>query len=186
MFIHNNRRNRNLYSTLGDTTNGKGDRVSIRYILFLAVGIWQTYIPAKPEDNVYARNVLEPSGSMICRRNILALGSILVIAGLADVDPRDLPVFGLTLSTGNGVYVLGAAAFLAQLYWYAMRYLHLTAEGKVPELDARSPRSSGTWPIAAGMRLGRKPSDLLANWLAFILTLLSWYFLARWICCLDT
>ena len=155
--------------------------MNIRYPLFLAVGVWRTYLPANPEDDVPPRHVLEPSGSTICRRNILALAFFLVVAGFADVDPHDLPVFGLALSGAKGVYVLGAAAVLAQFYWYAMRYLHLAAEGKVPEIDPRSGRSSRSWSITPRMRLGRKTSDLLANWVAFILTLGSWYFIARWV-----
>jgi hypothetical protein len=164
--------------------SGRGDRVNVRYFMFLTLGICRTYRVSKKVEGIPTKPLSEPPESRICRRNILALASMLVIAGAAGGDPHDLTVFGVELTAGWGDVVLGAAAIGAHIYWYAMRYFHAAADGMIP-----APRYSAgvnphrpADPVSENHNLERKTADLWANRVAFVLTILSWYFIAQWIC----
>lgn len=162
----------------------RGDGVNIRFILFLSLGIERSSSPAdRPDNNSENWDILsEPSGSRICRRNILALGCMLVLAGLGGVDPHHLSVFGLKFSGGRGVYVLGMAAIFAQFYWYLMRYHHLREDGAllVPSsINDELPSERKLWDYKF---IERKSADLWANRAAAFITLLSWVIIAKWLC----
>lgn len=163
-----------------DTTlSGRGDGVNIRYFLFLSLGVERTYSP--PGEPKRGDALSEPSGSRICRRNILALTCMVVLAGFAEVDPLHLSVFGLRLAGEQGVWVLGGATISAQLYWYVMRYHHLTADGAISSISRAQYWGNPDSGLAAHLSLERKPADLMANRAAACLTILSWYFIALWI-----
>ena len=148
--------------------------MKIRRILFLLFGLTRVY---PPEDRKGAKEttekLLEPDGARVCRRNILALAGVVVVTGLAGADPRDLIVFGVKPADDWGVAVLGLAAILAHVYWYVLRYYHLRDDGKIePEclkIDGND------------FRLVRRGADLFSNWAAFVLTVLSWWFIGSWI-----
>ena len=159
--------------------------MNIRYFMFLSLGIERTYTPANSQDGRYQR-LLEPRESIVCRRNILALASILVLAGGAGVNPQDLSVLGVKVSEGRGVFAFGVAVILAHLYWYAMRLQHLIDDGKIPPGSIHIPGGARE-PGKAGEHffLERKSADLWANRISVFLTLLSWVFVVLWIYGLD-
>ena len=113
--------------------------MKVRRILFLSPGLERVY---PPEDRKSRKDttekLLEPDGARVCRRNILALASIVVVAGAAGADPRDLDVFGVKPTDDWGVLVLGVAAILAHVYWYVLRYYHLRDDGKIEQLPQGS------------------------------------------------
>lgn len=157
-----------------------------RYILFLSLGVERTYL-AKDVPNASdgrVNTLSESSGAGICRRNILALACIIVFAGFAGVNPQNFNLFGVHLSGEWGNYVLGAAIVLSHLYWYVMRWYHLTDGGRVPGsgYDVLMPVGSSIAP-SSKHRLDRKDVDLWANRVAAIMTFISWSFLVFWICC---
>ena len=168
-------------------TSGGGVEVRIRYILFLSLGIERNFSPTdrRDEHRRGPRKFSEPSGSRICRRNILALGCMLALAGLGGVDPHDLNVFGLKFSGGRGVYVLGLAVILAQFYWYVMRYHHLNEDGTIPGQSYVVGGIPSNAKLSVNVFLERKSADLWANFAAAFLTSLSWVFIVAWICSTD-
>ena len=87
--------------------------MNVRRILFLSLGLTRVY---PPEDQRHAKEttekLLEPDGSKACRRNILALAGVVVVAGFAGADPRDLIVFGVK-PRGAGEWLSSAW----QLFW---------------------------------------------------------------------
>lgn len=132
-----------------------------------------------------AEKLIEPQGSRVARRNIVVLSGVLVLAGLAGADLQSLNLFGIR-PTGNwGVTVLGVAAALAQIYWYVLRYQYLSEDGTI-ERDlgtGLSAKTAGPLKISGNeaLALVRKEADLFSNWVAFLLTGLSWYFIYSWI-----
>ncbi len=122
---------------------------------------------------------MEPEGSKNCRRKILMLVSILVIAGIAGADPHEIIVFGITPSEDWGLTVLGLVAMLAHLYWYLLPYQHLKEDGKIEMepsanfkyLKLRDKHSGIIW----------READLLSNRVAFVMTGLAWSFITFWI-----
>ena len=164
-------------------SRAKGNGMNIRYFMFLSLGLNRNYVPkrwAASAEN--PRKLSEPSGSIICRRNILALASILTLAGSADVDPQNLSVFGMQILGERGVDVLGAAAILAHLYWYAMRYHHLREDGAYLAASDNMDSPTKSLRLTEHNYIERKSADLWANRAAVALTLLSWVFVALWIC----
>ena len=159
--------------------------MKVRRILFLSLGLERVY---PPEDRKDAKDttekLIEPDGARVCRRNILALAGVVVLAGAAGADPRDLDVFGVKPADDWGVLVLGAAAILAHAYWYVLRYFHLRDDGEIEreleassswrstesesQLERQGPSSSGEAPI------------YVSNWAAFLLTCLSWWTIGSW------
>ena len=128
-----------------------------------------------------SEKLVEPQGSRLSRRNIIVLSGVLVLAGFAGADLHSLNLFGIK-PTGNwGVTVLSVAAVLAQIYWYVLRYQHLSEDGTI-ERDM-SPEYSTPLKISENeaLSLVRKKADLFSNWVAVLLTGLSWYFIYSWI-----
>ena len=149
----------------------------VLYQLFLTLGLTTWPLRRKAERRRYI--LWEPDTAQRDRRNILALSGVVALAGLAGGDPQDLSPFGVRFSPGiRSVLALGIAVIGAQLYWYVMRYLHLRDEGflRIPQTSPDRPLRDETDPSFA-----RKGVDLIANWTAFVLTLLSWTFIAYWI-----
>ena len=157
--------------------------MKVHRILFLSLGLERAY---PPRDRKHAQKttdkLLEPDGARVCRRNILALAGVVVLAGAAGTDPRDLIAFGVKPADDWGMLVLGLTAILAQVYWYVLRYYHLRDDGKIEQNPAES--GTGTKYLKINwnnFRLVRRGADLLSNWAAFVLTGLSWCFIGSWI-----
>ena len=70
--------------------------MKIRRILFLSLGLERVY-PAWERErmNDVSEKLIEPEGARVCRRNILALAAIVVVASAAGADPSDLNIFGV-------------------------------------------------------------------------------------------
>ena len=156
--------------------------MDIRRILFLSLGLTRAH-PSMDRKRAKrtSEKLVEPQGSRVCRRNIIVLSGVLVLAGLAGADLHSLNLFGIR-PTGNwGVTVLGIATVLAQIYWYVLRYQHLSEDGTI-ERDM-SPEYSTPLKISENeaLNLVRKEADLLSNWVAVLLTGLSWHFIYSWI-----
>ena len=160
--------------------------MDIRRILFLTLGLTRAY-PSM--DRKLAKRasekLVEPQGSRVSRRNIIVLSGVLVLAGFAGADLHSLSLFGVEPTENWGVNVLGIAAVLAQLYWYFLRYQHLSEDGTI-ERDQDpgfSAERAEPLKISRNTALGlvRKEADLFSNWVAFLLTCLSWYFIYLWI-----
>ena len=161
--------------------------MNVRYFLFLSLGLEREN---KQGQQVKKREVteklMEPDGARACRRNILALGGIVVLAGFAGVDPSDLSVFGVKPSGDRGVLVLGLAVILAHLYWYVLRYFHMKEDGVIETDPSLSPHGLGNLRIFQNsFHLVRKRADLFANYAAFIMTIFSWCVVASWMAGLD-
>ena len=158
--------------------------MTVRYFLFLSLGLTRVY-PSKGRK--YAKGttekLLEPQGSRVCRRNILVLSGVVVVAGFAGADLNTLSLFGVKPSGDWGVPVLGFAAILTQLYWFCLRYQRLHEDGEI-ELDPGT-RAPGVETVkisqVRGIRIVWRDADLFSNRVAFGLVLLSWYFMVRWI-----
>ena len=161
-----------------NTLSERGDEVNSRYFLFLFLGVERSYIVGGERDST-VMVMSEPSGSIICRRNILALGGIVAIAGFAGVDPHDLNVFGVNFSGERGALALGLAVSLTQLYWYVMRYHHLTEDAAVFDTRENIERRIGN--LGHYYCIKRKTADLLANLAAVILTVASLFIIVTWV-----
>ena len=161
--------------------------MNVRRCLFLSLGLTRVYPPQKRS---YGRNVteklLEPAGARACRRNILALAGVVVVAGLAGADPREISVFGVKPAGDRGVLVLGVTVILCHLYSYLLRYHHMKEDGVIeqdPALRQYSGHDAAYLKIAGNesFTLVRKGADLFSNYAAVVLTCLSWFFVASWI-----
>ena len=158
--------------------------MDFRRFLFLSVGLTRTH-PFKDRKRAKKslEKMIEPQGSKNCRRNITVLSGILVLAGLSGADLLSLNLFGIRPASDWGVAVLGAAAVFAQIYWYVQRFQQLSEDGIIENdpvignLDA--PPQRIFWNPA--IRLVRKDADLFSNWVAFLLTVLSWWFINSWV-----
>lgn len=156
--------------------------MNVRYFVFLSLGLEREH---RQQDQVKKREttekLMEPDGARTCRRNILALAGIVVLAGVAGADPNELSVFGVKPSGDRGALVLGGAVILAHLYWYALRYLHLKEDGVIEQDPALSFHGAGNLRIFQNsFRLVRKRADLFANYAAFLMTISSWCVIAFW------
>ena len=126
--------------------------------------------------------LIEPNRARVCRRNILSLAAVVVIASTAGADPRNLDIFGVKPPDDWGVLVLGSAVILAHLYWYVLRYYHLRDDGMIEQ----DPPQGGIQAVKLNIsmddfRMVRRGADLFSNWAAFLLTGLSWWFIGMWI-----
>lgn len=155
--------------------------MNVRYCLFLSLGLTRVY-PAKRRKRrpSHYYKLLESDGSRACRRNILALAGVVVVAGFAGANPNELSVFGVDLSGERGVLVLGVAVISAHIYWYVQRYFHLNEDGTIDIRVAGEPKrntniSEGTFDLE------QSSANLISNYVAFILTVLSWWFVVAWI-----
>ncbi len=159
---------------------GRG-HMNVRYCLFLSLGLTRVY-PAKrrkPRPTHYYK-LLEPNGSRVCRRNILALAVVVVVAGFAGADPNELSVFGVDLSGERGVLVLGAAVISAHLYWYVQRYFHLNEDGMI-EMKPPGEPTRNVNIRGHEFHLEQSSANLISNYVAFVLAALSWCFVVAWI-----
>ena len=161
--------------------------MNVRRFLFLSLGLARGYSPEKAE---YPRHttekLLEPDGARACRRNIIALAGVVVVAGLAGADPREISVFGVKPSGDRGVLVLGVAVILSHLYWFVLRYHHMKEDGVIeqdPALRHLSGHDAEYLKLAETrvLLLCGRGADLFANYAAIVLTCLSWFFVASWI-----
>ena len=148
-----------------------------------SLGLTRVY---RSQDREHAKEttekLLEPDESRACRRNILELAGVVVVAGLAGADPHDLIVFGIKPYGEWGVLVIGTAVILAHVYWCILRYYHLKEDGKIEQNPAMS--GTGTEYLRKTWKdflFVRKGADLFSNWAAFLLTGLSWWYVASWI-----
>ena len=153
-----------------------------RRLLFLFLGLARAYPPKdRKSAKEFSEKLVEPQGSRNCRRNIIVLSGVLFLAGLAGADLHSLNLFGIQPTGEWGVVVLAAAAIFAQIYWYVLRYQHLKEDGSI-ERD-QSPEYSMPLKISGNkaFELVRREADLFSNWVAFLLTLLSWRYIVPWI-----
>ena len=156
--------------------------MDFRRFLFLFLGLERAH---PPKDRKRAKEslekMIEPQASRNCRRNIIVLSGVLFLAGLAGADLHSLNLFGLKPTGEWGIVVLAAAAIFAQIYWYVLRYQHLKEDGSI-ERD-QSPEYSMPLKISGNkaFELVRRDADLFSNWVAFLLTLLSWRFIVPWV-----
>ena len=157
--------------------------MNVRNFLFMWLGMSRTLsseVQKSPDND--AGKLTEPAACTAYRRNILALAGIVVVAGFAGAEPRDIAVFGVTPAEGRGVLVLGAAVIFVHLYWYVMRYQHLKEDGTIRD----APTSGGHEPMELKIswnrfHLVRKSADLWANRVTVVLTLVSWWVIASWL-----
>ncbi len=156
--------------------------MDFRRFLFLFLGLTRAHPPKNRKGaHETLEKLVEPQGSRNCRRNIIVLSGLLFLAGLAGADLHSLNLFGIKPTGEWGVAVLASAAVIAQVYWYVLRYQHLREDGAI-ERD-QSPEYSMPLKISGNkaLRLVRREADLYSNWVAFVLTLLSWLFIGSWI-----
>lgn len=160
--------------------------MDIRRILFLSLGLTRAHPPMdRKRAKRTGEKLVESQGSRASRRNIIVLSGVLVLAGLAGADLHSLSLFGIKPTGDWGVGVLGVAAVLMQIYWYVMRYQHLSEDGAI-ERDPGTGFSAKTvepLKISRNEALGlvRKEADLFSSWVAFVMTSLSWFFIYSWI-----
>ena len=161
----------------------------IRKCLFMSLGLTRYYAHGRKiqrHEKADGGMLVEPNSSKADRRNILALASVLVVAGFAGADPRNLSVFGIRPDGDWGVIVIGTVAVLTHFYWYILRYFHMMEEAK-REFRIVDPANPTKGPIQIlltenePMVIERKISDLVSNWACFLMTLIAWYFVGRWI-----
>lgn len=153
---------------------------SIRKFLFLALGLTRGYPPGQRDG----MPLEEPDGARSSRRNIIGLGGMLALAGLAGVNPGDLNVFGMKLGEGaRGVMVIAASAVAVQLYWYYLRYCHLRDDVKVTDRPNSREEALISMNVIRGgsVSFEHKTANLASNWVAFSLTIVSWCFIVYWI-----
>ena len=157
--------------------------MNISYFVFLTLGINRKYMPTKQQgDSTPTKTTItEPHGSMICRRNILALASILVLTGSAGIDPHDLSVFGVEFPGGRANCILAAAAIAAHLYWYIMRFFYLKDGGAIVPSKTYAHEHLRPKGLSVSHVLVRNTADVIANRVAVALTLSSWAFIANWL-----
>ena len=124
---------------------------------------------------------MEPEGVRTCRRNIIALAGLLVLAGVTGADPADLDVFGVKPGERAwGVIVIAVVAVAVQVYWYTLKHWHLRVDGKFED-ERENFRENLKRPPSLGVFLEQKRANLISNWVAFLLTLGSLYFAVSWI-----
>ena len=156
--------------------------MELRKILFFSLGLTCVY-PSEAREKINDRSekLQESPESKSCRRKILTLSGIIVLTGLSGADPNNISVFGVE-PTANRIWVLLFAIVVIQLYWYFLKYHHLKEDGEIePTEYMRSQNSKYEKPDKTHIPLVRKSADLSANYVAFILTISSWYFVGCWI-----
>ena len=154
----------------------------IDYFQFLALGVTRVF-PIGERRTGDPERLAEPVGARACRRNILAVSGLVVVAEFAGADPGALSVFGVEPTGDRGVEIVGAALVATQLYWYAQRYMHLYEDGEIEHEPILSGDERKSFKISGNRKLGlvRKGTDLIANRVAVVLTLLSWCCIGSWI-----
>ena len=157
--------------------------MKIRKFFFLFFGIpFPHTLSLRNYPNQLDRQLLEPDGSKICRRNILALSGIVVLAGCMGAGPQDIDFFGVKPSGKRAVFIFCTFIILVQIYWYIKRYFHLKDDGIIQDFQFEN---SDTFPLnitrSDHLTFVPRRSDLLSNILALVLTLLSWCFIYIWV-----
>ena len=164
-------------------------------IVSIRVLSWVVFLTFGPQlecgpSGASVRRLSEPAGVKTGRRNIIALSSVVVLAGLAGADPGGLDVLGMKPNTGPwGVTVLCGAAIAAQLYWYCVKYFHMVEEGEMggywkdgyfsdkssllEDISLQSPMPT--------FRIRQHRADWVSNCVASSLTITSWCFIASWL-----
>ena len=152
------------------------------FFLFFGIPFPLPWSPRKYPNKFNDIQLLEPDGSKICRRNILALSSIVILAGCMGTGPHEIDFFGVKPSGERAVSIFCTFIILVQIYWYIKRYFHLKDDGIIEDVGhhAVNPLSLN---LTRSDHLPCVPrrSDLLSNILALVLTLLSWRVIYTWI-----
>ena len=158
--------------------------MNIRKFFFLFFGIpfplpWSLRkYPNKFND----LQLLEPDGSKICRRNILALSSIVVLAGFMGAGPHEIDFFGVKPSGERAVFIFCIFIILVQIYWYIKKYFHLKDDGMIQDIRPETGETlSLNIAISDHLTFVPRRSDFLSNIMALVLTLLSWRVVYTWI-----
>ena len=157
--------------------------MNIRKIQFLSVGLTRVYPRDKRNrTKTTTEKLVEPTESRSYRRKILTLSGIIVITGLSGGDPSNLSVVGVNPTEGR-LPVLLMALIVIQLYWYFQKFHHLKEDGEIEQEPTLSPDGRKSLKISRNdaFTLVRKSADLYSNYVAFILTLFSWYFAFSWV-----
>ena len=145
-------------------------------IQFFSVGLTRVHLPDKRRKiNEYTDVLIESSESKSCRRKLLTLSGIIVLAGLSGADPNNLSIFGVE-PAAERISVLLLAVVAIQLYWYFLKFHHIKEDGVI---ESENRKLRNIWNIH--FPFVRKNADLFSNYVAFILTICSWYFVASWI-----
>lgn len=155
---------------------------NFRRNLFLLLGLTRAYLPRKKHGSL-SEPLSEPEGARACRRNITALSGSLVVVGLAGADFAEMNVFGLKLgSDSRGPLTVSVAIVLVQLYWYAVRYCHMKEDAIIePGPDMRGEAGQGLKiRLNESFALVQKSANLFANRVAFLLAVVSWFFMVSW------
>lgn len=156
-------------------------QINISKILFLSVGLTRVYPPSERKNiNDFTEKLRESAESKSYRRRILALSGIVVLTGLSGAEPNNLSVFGIEPIEGRMPVILIALVAI-QLYWYYLKYHHFIEDGEIEPNDHLRKRGEKYDKITVThIPLVRKEADLISNYVAFVLTICSWYFVISW------
>ena len=92
--------------------------MNVPRFIFLSLGLTRAQPrTARQRAKKSLEKMIEPQESKKCRRNIIVLSGVLVLAGLAGADLHSLNLFGIRPTSQLGFAVIGAAAIFAQIYW---------------------------------------------------------------------
>ena len=146
------------------------------HLVLLLLGLRRVCPPRDVDRRSAARDeLIEPLEAKVCRRNILALGSTVVLAGAADLDPRDLDIFGMKPSDDWGIIVFGSAAILAHIYWYVLRYRHVKNGGRISLVSNKDGGTIGHRKVEwCNDTIAVRSADRISDVAALVLTGLSW------------
>jgi len=166
--------------------------MNARYFTYLSLGLTRKHVPDRDRERGRehrkhgkkfkgSEKMVEPKGAISCRRRIVLLSAPLILAGFAGIDPHALSPLGVSLSGVREVVVLGFAAVFAHLYWYWLRYQYMKEDGVFEQDPTFRAPGAETVKVSERFTLVRREADLFSNWAACALTLLSWFFIARWV-----
>ncbi|MYE02092.1 MAG: hypothetical protein F4Y03_12610 [Alphaproteobacteria bacterium] len=146
------------------------------HLVLLLLGLRRVCSPHDTDKRSAARDeLIEPLEAKVCRRNILALGSAVFLAGAADLDPRDLNIFGMKPSDDWGIIIFGSAAILAHIYWYVLRYCHVKNGGRIYLVCDEDGGMTGHRKVEwCHDTIAVRSADRISNLAALVLTGLSW------------
>ena len=144
---------------------------------FLTVGLQKVRMrDGDPKEWV----LLEPDGVRLSRRNTIVLSALLVLAGIACANPGDLNVFGLELGTGpQGTIILSGTVVVVQVYWYVLKYLHITESGEI--VGRHVTQTKRLLNSVSDVRVRQKSANWIANCVAAGFTVASWGVLVYWL-----
>lgn len=147
-----------------------------RHLVLLLLGLWRAWPPHDPDRRSAAYDeLIEPLEAKVCRRNILALGSAVVLAGAADLNPRDLNIFGMKPSDDWGIIIFGSAVILVHIYWYVLRYCHVKSSGRIYLVSNVDGGMVGHRKVDwCNDTIALRSADRISNVAALVLTGLSW------------